>query len=260
MKRTALRPSPSSPFAAHRPRRELPRSRPRRRRTAARPHAQARPSAPHQRRPRLRRPPRLALPLHHPGDRRPPDDLRRRGPARGPRARHGHRADHRARSPRPAPTTSSSPRPTPAARPRARSRIVCGPTAGPDPAHGLEQLVRLGEPRHRRHHARRRRRHGRERHGRPRLPVRQHRRLLVDPARRQGPGPRRRAPRRPAARSTPNSRFPDMKAMTDYIHAKGLKAGIYTSPGPLTCAGYAAAYQHEEQRRPSASPSGASTS
>jgi alpha-galactosidase len=45
----------------------------------------------------------------------------------------------------------------------------------------------------------------------------------------------------------PNKHFPDMKAMTDYIHAKGLKAGIYTSPGPLTCAGYAGTYQHEEQ-------------
>ena len=44
-----------------------------------------------------------------------------------------------------------------------------------------------------------------------------------------------------------NPRFPDMKALTDYIHAKGLKAGIYTSPGPLTCAGHVAAYQHEEQ-------------
>lgn len=42
-----------------------------------------------------------------------------------------------------------------------------------------------------------------------------------------------------------NEYFPDMKAMTDYIHAKGLKAGIYTSPGPTTCAGYAGAYQHE---------------
>ncbi|MGE5610765.1 MAG: NPCBM/NEW2 domain-containing protein, partial [Bacillota bacterium] len=42
-----------------------------------------------------------------------------------------------------------------------------------------------------------------------------------------------------------NKRFPDMKALTDYIHAKGLKAGIYTSPGPLTCAGYEGAYQHE---------------
>jgi len=38
-----------------------------------------------------------------------------------------------------------------------------------------------------------------------------------------------------------------MKAMTDYIHSKGLKAGLYTSPGPLTCAGFAAAYQHEAQ-------------
>jgi alpha-galactosidase len=45
----------------------------------------------------------------------------------------------------------------------------------------------------------------------------------------------------------PNKHFPDMKAMTDYIHSKGLKAGIYTSPGPLTCAGFAAAYQHEAQ-------------
>jgi alpha-galactosidase len=45
----------------------------------------------------------------------------------------------------------------------------------------------------------------------------------------------------------PNKHFPDMKAMTDYIHAKGLRAGIYTSPGPLTCAGFAGSYQHEAQ-------------
>jgi alpha-galactosidase len=43
-----------------------------------------------------------------------------------------------------------------------------------------------------------------------------------------------------------NGRFPDMKAMTDYIHGLGLKAGIYTSPGPFTCAGHVAAWQHEE--------------
>jgi alpha-galactosidase len=42
-----------------------------------------------------------------------------------------------------------------------------------------------------------------------------------------------------------NQRFPDMKALTDYIHSKGLKAGIYTSPGSLTCAGHVGAYQHE---------------
>ncbi len=45
----------------------------------------------------------------------------------------------------------------------------------------------------------------------------------------------------------PNKHFPDMKAMTAYIHAKGLKAGIYTSPGPRTCAGFAGSYQHEAQ-------------
>ncbi len=44
-----------------------------------------------------------------------------------------------------------------------------------------------------------------------------------------------------------NRRFPDMKSMTDYIHSLGLKAGIYTSPGPLTCAGHIGAWQHEEQ-------------
>ncbi|HPA17355.1 MAG TPA: NPCBM/NEW2 domain-containing protein [Verrucomicrobiae bacterium] len=45
----------------------------------------------------------------------------------------------------------------------------------------------------------------------------------------------------------PNQHFPDMRGLTDYIHAKGLKAGIYTSPGPLTCAKFAGSYGHEEQ-------------
>ena len=44
-----------------------------------------------------------------------------------------------------------------------------------------------------------------------------------------------------------NKRFPDMKAMTDYIHSKGLKAGNYISPGPRTCAGYEGSYGHEQQ-------------
>jgi alpha-galactosidase len=48
-------------------------------------------------------------------------------------------------------------------------------------------------------------------------------------------------------RLLPNKHFPDMKALTDYIHSKGLKAGTYTSPGPLTCGGFAGAYQHEAQ-------------
>lgn len=45
----------------------------------------------------------------------------------------------------------------------------------------------------------------------------------------------------------PNKRFPDMKALTDYIHSKGLKAGIYISPGPTTCGGYEGSYGHEAQ-------------
>jgi len=45
----------------------------------------------------------------------------------------------------------------------------------------------------------------------------------------------------------PNSRFPDMKGMADYIHGLGLKAGLYSSPGPWTCGGCAASWQHEEQ-------------
>ncbi|MEO6734667.1 MAG: NPCBM/NEW2 domain-containing protein [Ferruginibacter sp.] len=44
-----------------------------------------------------------------------------------------------------------------------------------------------------------------------------------------------------------NKRFPGMPALTTYIHSKGLKAGIYSSPGPKTCAGYAGSYQHEIQ-------------
>ncbi|HEY6083369.1 MAG TPA: NPCBM/NEW2 domain-containing protein [Chitinophagaceae bacterium] len=45
----------------------------------------------------------------------------------------------------------------------------------------------------------------------------------------------------------PNSYFPDMKGLTDYIHSRGLKAGIYTSPGPTTCAGYTGSFKHEAQ-------------
>jgi alpha-galactosidase len=45
----------------------------------------------------------------------------------------------------------------------------------------------------------------------------------------------------------PNYDFPDMRGLADYIHGKGLKAGLYTSPGPWTCGGYTGAYQHEAQ-------------
>src|SRR5271155_3058658 len=56
---------------------------------------------------------------------------------------------------------------------------------------------------------------------------------------------------------TTNQKFGDMKALGDYVHAHGLKFGIYSSPGPTTCNGrggappyhgkYAGSYQHELQ-------------
>ena len=45
----------------------------------------------------------------------------------------------------------------------------------------------------------------------------------------------------------PNPRFPDMKGLADYVHAKGLRIGLYSSPGSWTCGGCVASYQHEEQ-------------
>jgi alpha-galactosidase len=45
----------------------------------------------------------------------------------------------------------------------------------------------------------------------------------------------------------PNGRFPDMKALADYVHSKGLKLGIYSSPGPAACWGYAGSLGQEEQ-------------
>ena len=44
-----------------------------------------------------------------------------------------------------------------------------------------------------------------------------------------------------------NQKFPDMKALADYVHSKGLKLGIYSSPGPKTCARYEGSYKHEAQ-------------
>ena len=44
-----------------------------------------------------------------------------------------------------------------------------------------------------------------------------------------------------------NSKFPDMKALADYVHSKGLKIGIYSGPGAQTCAKYAGSLGHEAQ-------------
>ncbi len=44
-----------------------------------------------------------------------------------------------------------------------------------------------------------------------------------------------------------NAKFPDMKALTDYIHSLGLKVGIYISPGPFTCAGFVGSWEYEQK-------------
>jgi alpha-galactosidase len=54
-------------------------------------------------------------------------------------------------------------------------------------------------------------------------------------------------PRTPDGRINTNRKFPDMKALSGYVHGKGLKLGIYSSPGPLTCAGFTASYRFETQ-------------
>ena len=48
-------------------------------------------------------------------------------------------------------------------------------------------------------------------------------------------------------RILPNRSFPDMKGMVDGIHALGLKAGLYSSPGPLTCGRCEGSFGHELQ-------------
>jgi alpha-galactosidase len=44
-----------------------------------------------------------------------------------------------------------------------------------------------------------------------------------------------------------NAKFPDMRGLIAHIHSLGLKAGIYSSPGPTTCKGLEGSYKHEEQ-------------
>ena len=48
-----------------------------------------------------------------------------------------------------------------------------------------------------------------------------------------------------------NGKFPNMKALADYVHSKGLKIGIYSSPGPQSCSGrmgggYEGSFNHED--------------
>ena len=53
--------------------------------------------------------------------------------------------------------------------------------------------------------------------------------------------------RGPDGRILPNEKFPDMRALADAVHARGLKLGIYSSPGPKTCEEFEGSWQHEAQ-------------
>ncbi|MBQ7572090.1 MAG: putative Ig domain-containing protein, partial [Bacteroidaceae bacterium] len=44
-----------------------------------------------------------------------------------------------------------------------------------------------------------------------------------------------------------NEKFPSMKGMIDWLHERGLKFGIYSSPGDYTCGGYLGSLGHEQQ-------------
>jgi len=46
-------------------------------------------------------------------------------------------------------------------------------------------------------------------------------------------------------RLIPQAKFPDMKALADYVHGFGLKIGIYSSPGATTCGGCEGSLDHE---------------
>src|SRR5262245_31129620 len=53
--------------------------------------------------------------------------------------------------------------------------------------------------------------------------------------------------RGPDGKIVPNEKFPDMRALADAVHARGLKLGIYSSPGPKTCEEFEGSWQHEAQ-------------
>ncbi len=45
----------------------------------------------------------------------------------------------------------------------------------------------------------------------------------------------------------PNRNFPDMNALADFVHARGMKLGLYSSPGPETCEGHHGSLGFEQQ-------------
>ena len=91
------------------------------------------------------------------------------------------------------------------------------------------------------------RRHGEERPPPAGLHVHQHRRRVGRRLRARPETPRPGGRRDANGEPTTNEHFPDMKGLVDHIHSLGLKAGLYSSPGPTTCQGLGASWQHEEQ-------------
>lgn len=56
------------------------------------------------------------------------------------------------------------------------------------------------------------------------------------------------APERDAdGKISSNDRLPDIKGIGDFLHSRGLKFGIYSSPGDLTCGRFLGSLGHEEQ-------------
>ena len=55
------------------------------------------------------------------------------------------------------------------------------------------------------------------------------------------------AERNPDGTIEANEKFPSMKGLIDWLHERGLKFGIYSSPGETTCGGYLGSLGHEQQ-------------
>ena len=91
-------------------------------------------------------------------------------------------------------------------------------------------------------------------HGRLRLHVRQHRRLLDEEDAATSP-----IATQPGA-VLPNAKFPDIKGMVDYIHAKGLQAGHLHLARPVDLCRIRRVPTSTRRSTPRSSPSGASTS
>ena len=55
------------------------------------------------------------------------------------------------------------------------------------------------------------------------------------------------AERTPDGAIRTNEKFPDMAALSTFLHERGLRFGIYSSPGPLTCGRFLGSQGHERQ-------------